>query len=242
MNRIFDMHNHILWGVDDGSQDIEMTLRMLRMAEQDGITDIILTPHNKPNRRNLYATEMVDMIAELKKKIAVEGIRMNLYPGNEIFYRLDVCERLEIGKAATMAGSRYVLLEFNPMDDWEHIKRGADDLLQGGYFPIIAHVERYVNVIKDIDRVDYLVDKGCYIQINAASIMGEIGFIVKKQCKNLMKEGLVSFIATDAHEDVRRVPKLAECVRYITKKYGEETAFKLFETNPQMILDDKIIR
>ena len=134
------------------------------------------------------------------------------------------------------------ITEFNPMDEWDHVKRGVDEMLLGGYFPIIAHVERYLNVIKDIDRVYQLTEKGCYIQINAPSVMGEIGHVTKKQCKKLLKEGLVSFIATDAHEDVKRVPRLSECVRYISKKYGEETAVKIFETNPQLILEDKIIR
>ena len=242
MEKIFDIHNHILWGVDDGSKDLDMSLRMLKMAQDDGITDMILTPHNKPNRRNIYVTEMVEQIEELKSAMQKQAISVNLYPGNEIYYRLDVYERFQNGKAATMVGSRYVLIEFNPMDEWSYIKHGADEMLMAGYFPIIAHVERFANVIKDIDRVYELKDKGCYIQINASSLMGEIGWGIKKQCKTLIKQGLVSFVATDAHEDVKRVPKLSESVRYITKKFGEETARKIFETNPQCILEDKIIR
>ena len=242
MEKIFDIHNHMLWGVDDGSKDLDMSIRMLKMAQDDGTTDVILTPHNKPNRRNIYVTEMVEQIAILSEELRKRDIKVNLYPGNEIYYRLDVYERFLNGKAATMVGSRYVLIEFNPMDEWDYIKHGADEMLMAGYFPIIAHVERFVNVIKDIDRVYELRDKGCYIQVNAPSIMGELGWGIKKQCKALLKQGLVSFVASDAHEDVKRVPKLGECVRYITKKYGEDMAEKIFMRNPQMILEDKIIR
>ena len=88
MDRIFDMHNHILWGVDDGSDDLDMSIRMLKIAQKDGITDIILTPHNKPNRRNIYAGEMVDQIAELREEMIKNDIRINLYPGNELYYRV----------------------------------------------------------------------------------------------------------------------------------------------------------
>ena len=242
MDRVFDIHNHIMWGVDDGSKSPEMSIRMLKMAQSDGITDIILTPHNKPGRRNIYYGEQLERIDELKLKARKEGVYINLYPGNEIYYRSDVSERLEIGKAATMAGSRYVLLEYTPLDDWEHIKRGVDDMLMAGYFPIIAHVERYINVLKDEDRAYELTDKGCYLQINASSLMGELGWQIKSKCKSLMKADMVAFVATDAHEDKKRTPTLSKCIRYITGKYGEERAEKIFMNNPLSILEDKIIR
>ena len=148
VSRIIDIHNHILWGVDDGSPDLLTSVKMLKMAQESGTTDMILTPHNKPNRRNIYVTEMVEQLEKLRKIMREQNIDINIYPGNEIYYRMDVAERLTIGKAATMAGSRYVLLEFNPMDEWDYIRHGADDLLAEGYMPIIAHVERYVNAMK----------------------------------------------------------------------------------------------
>ena len=87
MDRVFDIHNHIMWGVDDGSESIEMSIRMLKMAQNDGITDIILTPHNKPNRRNIYFSEQLARIDELKHLARKEGVYINLYPGNELYYR-----------------------------------------------------------------------------------------------------------------------------------------------------------
>lgn len=241
INQIIDIHNHILWGVDDGSKDILMTMKMLKMAQDAGTTDMILTPHNKPNRRNIYVTEMVERLDKLRQLMKNNNININIYPGNEIYYRMDVIERLRIGKAATMAGSRYVLTEYNPMDEWDYIRHGVDDLLSGGYVPIIAHVERYENVMKNMDRAYELKEKGCYLQVNAPSIMGEIGWKCKKDCKTLLKAGLVSFVASDAHENKKRVPKLDGCVKYITKKYGESMAEELFANNPRKILEDKLI-
>ncbi len=241
IERIYDIHNHILWGVDDGSDSLAMSLRMLKQAKESGTTDIILTPHNKPNRRNIYVTEMVDQIAQLREHMSRENIDINIYPGNEIYYRMDVAERLRIGKAATMAGTRYILLEYNPMDEWDYIRHGADDMLSEGYWPIIAHVERYVNVMKDMDRAQELINKGCYLQLNASSVTGEVGWAYKKDCKKLLKEGLVSFIASDAHEDKKRTARLDKCVSYITKKYGEDTAKEIFMINPSKLLDDKAI-
>lgn len=227
--------------MDDGSESLEMSLRMLEMAQAAGTTDIILTPHNKPNRRNIYANELLAQIEELQSHMAKQGINIRLYPGNEIYYRMDVAERIQIGKASTMAGSKYVLLEYNPMDEWDYIRRGVDDMLAEGYVPIIAHVERYENVMKDIDRAFSLKNMGCYLQINASSVLGEVGWDYKKKCKAMLKAGIVSFVASDAHDDKKRVPTLDKCVKYITKKYGESYANKLFCTNPQKILEDKMI-
>lgn len=241
MNRVFDIHNHIMWGVDDGSEDLQMSVRMLKQAVESGTTDIILTPHNKPNRRNIYTAEIYEMVAKMKEICAREGLNINLYPGNEIYYRMDVGERIDIGKATTMACSHYVLLEYNPMDDWGYIKQGVDDMLSRGFYPIVAHVERYANVVSDFSRAEELVDKGCYLQVNAGSIMGDFGFATKLASRKMLKAGLVSFIASDAHEDKRRTPKLDKCIKYIEKKYGEDFASKIFEVNPQRILEDKYI-
>lgn len=240
VSRIVDIHNHILWGVDDGSPDLLTSVKMLKLAQAAGTTDMILTPHNKPNRRNIYVTEMVEQIEKLRKIMKEQKIDINIYPGNEIYYRMDVAERLSIGKAATMAGSKYVLLEFNPMDEWDYIRHGVDDMLAQGYFPIIAHVERYANVMKD-DRAKELKQKGCYLQINASSVLGELGWGTKKNCKDMLKNNLVSFIASDAHEDKKRTPNLDKCVKYISKKYGEDFAEKIFATNPLKVINDQII-
>lgn len=240
-SRIIDIHNHILWGVDDGSESLAMSLRMLKQAQDAGTTDIILTPHNKPNRRNIYKSEMIEQMAELKQHMESQNININIYPGNEIYYRMDVGERLSIGKAATMADSKYVLLEYNPMDEWDYIRHGAEDMLSEGYIPIIAHVERYNNVMSKLERAQELRDKGCYLQINAASLTGEVGWTYKSLCKQLMKKGLVSLIASDAHDDKKRTPVLDKAVRYVTKKYGEGVAEKIFSINPQKILSDEFI-
>lgn len=241
MNRIFDIHNHILWGVDDGSRDLDMSIRMLRMAVDSGTTDIILTPHNKPNRRNIYTSEINDMIAQLREVCQKEGIDINFYPGNEIYYRTDAGDRIDIGKATTMAGSHYVLLEFSPLDDWSYIRKGAEDMLLRGYYPIIAHVERYMNVVSSMDRVKELCDKGCYLQVNAGSIMGDFGFGAKRFTRKLLKENLISFIASDSHEDKRRTPDMSKCIAFVVKKCGEDTAQRIFETNPGRIIEDKFI-
>lgn len=231
-----DIHCHIIPGVDDGSKDMETSRRMLDIAYSDGIRRIILTPHNKPGRHNCKKENIELVCNDLQAYCDEQGYEITLYCGNEIMFRHELPECIENAKAITMCESQYVLVEFSPMDDYKYIRDGLYEVLAGGYTPIIAHAERYLCLTRDISLIEELHEMGILIQINADSLMGEFGHSLKKFCKSLMKEHLVSFIASDAHDTKRRVPKLNNCAKYVEKKYGAQYANKVFETNPTSII------
>ena len=241
MDSYIDIHSHILPQLDDGAEDFEMSMKMLHIAEQSGICQIIMTPHNKPMHHNASPKTIQSVIQKLEKEISGSKMQIRLYAGNEIYYRSDILELLEEGRACTMAGSSYVLVEFNPMDDFEYIRRGLYKVLSGGYRPIIAHIERYRNVCAKEERVEELIEMGCYVQVNARSIVGQYGLGTKGFAKRLLKEGMVHFVATDAHDPDRRKPDLAECVRYISRKYGEAFARRLVYENPVHVIKNEYI-
>lgn len=241
MDSYIDIHSHILPQLDDGAEDFEMSVKMLRMAEKNGICKIILTPHNKPMHHNASPETIQKVIQKLEKEISRSNVQIRLYAGNEIYYRSDILELLEEGRVCTMAGSSYVLVEFNPMEDFEHIRRGLYKVLSGGYRPIIAHIERYRNVCVKEEKVEELIEMGCYVQVNAGSIMGQYGIGTKNVAKRLLKEGLVHFVATDAHDTDRRKPDLAECVRCISRKYGDAFVKKLVYENPVHVIENEYI-
>ena len=241
MENYIDIHSHILPGVDDGSANLEMSMEMLYMAAKDGISQIILTPHNKPWYRNMDRTEIETEVNRLQERMQEEALDIKLYTGNELYYRNGLTEELDERKAGTLADSHYVLVEFEPSADYDYIRNGAYALLMGGYYPIIAHVERYKNVCSKMDRVMELIRLGCFMQINAGSIMGNHGFGTKRFVKKMLKQDLVHFVATDAHDLARRRPCLSECAGYIGKKYGESSKRRLFCDNPACVLHDKYI-
>ena len=82
---------------------------------------------------------------------------------------------------------------------------------------------------------------GAYIQVNAGSVMGDAGFKMKNFTRELLKQGLVQFIATDAHDTRKRAPELKKCANYITRKYGEEYAEDIFRNNPEHIIRNEIL-
>lgn len=241
MQEFTDIHTHILPGVDDGAKDKNISMAMLRMAWKDGIRRIVLTPHNKPSRRNVSFKTIQKLSEQLLEEARQEGMEFTFCPGNEIYYRSDMIGDLEEGRACTMADTSYVLVEFNPMDDFDYIRNGIYQVLAAGYRPIIAHVERYSCMLSKPSRVEELKNMGCYIQVNAGSIMGQYGFSVKQMTKKLLKQQLIHFVASDAHDTDKRAPRLSDCAKYVTKKFGESYSDRIFLENPDKMLKDEYI-
>lgn len=241
METYIDIHSHILPCVDDGSAGLEMSMEMLRIAAAEGISQIILTPHDKPGHQRADLARIADGAQALRDRLVSEKLDIKLYIGNELYYRSTLPGEIEDGLAGTLAGSHYVLVEFSPFDGQDYIRSGIHTLLMHGYRPILAHAERYRNVCTQKTGIRELVEMGCYIQVNAGSIMGRSGFGIKGFTRKILKQGLVHFVATDAHDPERRAPRLAACADYIGRKYGEDCRRKLFHDNPACVLEDKYL-
>lgn len=238
-----DIHCHILPGVDDGARDIEKAKLMLRQAAEDGITDIVATPHNKSGRHNADKQTCQELISELDGWLKENKIPINLYLGNEILYRHGIDDLLEAQEACTLADSFYVLTEFSPKDDYGYIRSGVQEIVLAGYSPVIAHVERYDAIAcnKGADRLEELIELGAYIQVNAASIEGKAGFFEKRRVLKWIKSGLVDIVATDGHGTNSRPVKISESAKIVKSKCGRDIAEMIYHTNPQSILQNKLI-
>lgn len=237
-----DIHCHILPGVDDGARDEKESLGMLRTAAKEGIREVILTPHQKPQQHCVSAEGLHRRMAALQKRAGEEGLNIKLYPGGELFYRQSLAKELQEESLCTLAGSRYVLVEFYPQEEYSYIRDGLYSLLAAGYLPVAAHVERYVQVCEKQERLQELLEMGCYFQVNAGSLTGKYGFMMKRTAWRLIKEQMVHFVGTDAHRaDGSRAPMMARCARMLEKKCGSEYAGQLLYGNARMVLADEEI-
>lgn len=239
MENYIDIHCHVLPGVDDGAKNMEESIAMLEQAREEGIRAMILTPHQKPERKCVTVNGIGERLAKLKEEAARRHLEIALYPGSELLYCHELREKLAAGSVCTLAGSRYILVEFLPDESWQYIRSGIYDLACGGYRPVVAHVERYAELMDDMERVQELIDMGSYIQVNAGSVMGLSGFAMKRTARRLLKKGFVHFVATDAHrKEGKRSVQLRDCGRYLARKYGQEYADRLLWENAQKILTD----
>lgn len=230
----WDIHNHILPGVDDGSCDMELTFQMLLEEYKQGIRNIVFTPHYRPGMFRVRASEREEVYHEVCREFQDYFPAMNFYLGCELFAHERVLESVRDVRCR-MAGTRVVLEEFSTSGHFHYLHQIVAETIEEGYRPIIAHVERYQCLTKDVERIRQLKRMGALIQINAGSILGNGGWKMKRFCHILLDDNLVDLVASDAHNMDTRPIQMASCIARIEKKYGRNVAKKLFVKNPDKL-------
>lgn len=240
MRGIVDVHCHILPGVDDGADSYIEALKLLRAEYEQGVRRVILTPHYRAGYFETDRDVIREHFQELCDRLPSVGIPMKLYLGCEFHRENDMLKMINADSAYTMAETKYVLTEFAGTDDESYINNYVNNLVAGGYRPIIAHIERYPSM-RNLQKVEHLIRSGAVIQVNASSILGYEGLRQKGFCKKLLKTGYVHLIGSDAHDLKKRIPCLGECADYLEKKVGKETVRKLMIMNPDKLIENELI-
>ena len=233
---MIDIHCHLLYGVDDGPAAIDESIAMLERAAEQGITDIILTPHY---RRRMFRYDK-EQIIENKNVLEpyAEELGINLYLGTEFHVNGDILDYLETGRCLSLAGGEYVLTEYEYDTEYSYLFKMTQELLRYGYIPVIAHVERYNCLVTKPQRLQELQEIGALIQVNAGAIAGHDGWSVKQYCKSILKKGWVDIVASDSHGINKRTCHMAKCYDYIARKYGDKLAHRLMDKNPRKIIGE----
>ena len=230
-NGLIDMHTHILPGVDDGAKDEAMTRKMLEDAYKNDTRIIFATPHHHPTRGHADK-DTLKQAYEKTINIASEiSPDLKVLLGMEILYTHDTRDELRNNELLSLNDSKVLLVEFNHDVDYEYLYNALRDLQLSGYEIILAHIERYENLLGNIDDAYNIYDMGVHIQVNASSITGENGLKTKKFVKKLLKEELVWCIGSDAHNTDRRRPVIKQAYEYVCKKCGNKYADEIFKEN-----------
>lgn len=231
----YDMHCHILPGVDDGSQTMEMSLQMLQMEYGQGVRNILLTPHCFAGRTQPQL--LMEQYEALKEQAAKKFPELTLYLGNELMYSDTVIEELTAGNAYTVNDTAYILVEFYTDISWKALAGAMRRLGSEGYQPILAHMERYECLMRHEERVDELIDQGVLMQMNSGSVIGGLFDRQAAECRRLIESGRIHLLGTDAHRMGWREPNLGDGIRALEKKIKNERLLRriLFE-NPKAVL------
>jgi protein-tyrosine phosphatase len=214
---MIDMHNHLLFGVDDGCKTIEESLVLIQKAISIGVTDIILTPHYAPLRG--YVKSVADIhskFQELQQKVVDLQLPVKLYLGREIDEVDDLLDLLVSKKVQTINDSNYVLLDFGMRKT--DIDEYVYELIIQGYKPIIAHPERY-SYIEDVKYFHKWKKTGALLQLNASSLYHPKNKQVKKHAIYLLKNGLIDFVGSDCHRNPQSYDDFLQANEKIVKKY-----------------------
>lgn len=234
----FDLHTHILPGLDDGAKDLAQTEKMLGMAYAEGIRRIMLTPHFGLRSAGTTRQKTEETFGRIKEIAEAAYDDLELFLGNEILFSPGTVAELHNGNALTLAGSDFVLVEFYPDESLSALENAVRTLIRAGYRPVIAHAERYRCLQKHPADAETLTALGATIQINSSNLFGGWRSPEYRCVKKLLQSNLVHFIGSDCHNDSSRRPAMREAAEKLLRFTDEETAEAICRKNGERVLQN----
>lgn len=228
---LYDIHCHILPGLDEGSQSMEESLRMLQVAREDGISGIVATPHIINGVYHNTREIIERTVSALKDSAGYFGI----YTGAEIRIDRDLAARVDSNEIPLINNKKFILLELPayvipPLNELEIIIKG---LRNRRISPIFAHPDRNMPILKDLSIMERLVRCGALFQMTAMSVTDRSAH---KSVLKMIKKGYIHAVASDAHDTAKRPPILSVAYETISRKIANEVAERLFMYNPLRII------
>ncbi|MCF8000598.1 MAG: hypothetical protein K9K76_01885 [Halanaerobiales bacterium] len=237
---MFDIHNHLLAGLDDGPQTQEETLEICKAAEEFEVHKIVATPHYLEGQYEPEGELIRKKIEETNDTLQKNNIQVEILPGHEVYLSENTINKIKKEDILFINDSKYILLELPMNYIPEYLDEFFYDLSVMGYKPIIAHPERNKEVIKNPGILYRWVKEGVIFQLNAGSLFGVYGPEVKKCAIDLVDNYLVQVIASDCHgESMAGLEWMARAKRKLEDICGSYTI--QFFTNAEYIINDEEI-
>lgn len=192
-----DMHSHILPGIDDGSPDLETSVRFVKSLTELGFEQLIATPHIL---KELYPnTPATINNAKLDLQTALDKANISTKLGAGAEYMID--QDFDLNENLCPLNHKHLLIEMSYLSESPGISQTIFDIEIKGFKPILAHPERYTFYFKDKNRLKRFKEKGCLLQLNLLSVLGYYGKEVKHLAESLLKEKMYDLAGTDLHHD-----------------------------------------
>ena len=237
---MYDLHAHILPGVDDGSRTPGETLEMSRVAAETGTKIVLATPHRKDVTENWSVGHIRRLISDMNEQNAEHGVDISLMLGMENHLDEALPAEIDAGRALTMNGSRYILVEMPFFGRPDFIESTLSEIQEMGLTPVLAHPERIEAFQQDVGLLASLIERGMISQITAGSIVGTWGDEVKRFTHKLLNSRLAHIMASDTHSPTGlRSPRLGVGIEVAASIVGADCATAMVVDTPLAILKDR---
>lgn len=235
-NEFVDLHNHILFGMDDGAQSINDSLYMLNQAITQGISQLVLTPHYNPitDDYDAFISLRNKNMAYLREVIEDERLPLNLKVGAEVYFSTELLNR-DLSELC-IENTDYLLIELPTHSMPNNLLQHLYTLIQSGYRIVLAHIERYPYLKEDSELLVELIKQGVLMQVNGNSFLSKTH---KNFIKSAIKHDLIHLVASDAHNNKDRTLNTRQALDAISKDYGEDVASR-FNHNAQCVFENKV--
>lgn len=243
---MYDIHSHIIYGIDDGAQDKETSRQLLAMAASTGTKHIVATPHVIEAYQHPIWSSILEKTQELQSMAKEQEIDLTIYPGSEVMLSLDILSVYdEAPHAFCLNNSRYALIELPMLEVPKYTEDCLFQLQLKGLTPVLAHPERYVQLFEQPGNLERLLEwcqKGVLLQANAGSLLGKFGQRAQKNLELLLHNKLISFIGSDAHRIDRRNTDIASERLRLVELCGQSYADAICLHNPKAILENEVLQ
>ena len=239
MNMV-DLHHHLIFGVDDGSPDLATSVAMVQMAADDGVTHLVATPH--ANEQFTYdRAAHAERLQQIRNNLSADtAAKIQLGLGSD--FHLDYDNTVDIGnitKQYAINNGPYLLIELSDTG----IPARIDELLYrmrvAGLIPILTHPERNSTLQRSRARLREWMKADMLVQVTANSLTGQFGKLAERIAWELVEKHWAHFVSSDAHDLTRRTPRLSAAFELVRKRMGEDTAERLFLTNPVSVFEGR---
>ncbi|UCE06110.1 MAG: histidinol-phosphatase [bacterium] len=228
--KLVDIHSHILPYIDDGADDWDSSLIMLKNAEAEGIFAIVATPHILHHNDFKMEPKIISSYKELCQRSKKAGLKIKIYLGCEIYAQPDISLNNKI--ATLNSNKKYFLVEFPMNNIPQYVPDQFFNFIVDDQIPIVAHPERNIGFQKRPQLVYEYVQRGALMQINEGSLRGQYGEMAKLLAFKMIENNLAHFVASDGHMPNGRTVTLAEGFKIVDDKFGRVTSNLLFYFNP----------
>ncbi|MEN6452073.1 MAG: CpsB/CapC family capsule biosynthesis tyrosine phosphatase [Thermoguttaceae bacterium] len=237
-----DIHCHLLPGLDDGAATLDDSLAMAELAVADGFRTIVATPHQLGNHAGNGAAAIRMARDRVEQVLDRRGLPLRVLPGADVRIEPDLIAKIHRDEVMTLADRRrHVLLEL-PHEVYVPLDRLLSELAAARLVGILSHPERNTGILGQPGVLRPLVQRGCLLQITAGSLIGTFGARIQQFAESLVEQGLVHFVATDAHGTRSRPPLMSAAFERLVKIGGRETALELCCRNPARVASGGDVR
>lgn len=220
-----DIHSHILYGIDDGARNLEESLDMLTQARKVGYEVIVCTSHHPGGDESLRAARYEEL------KTSAKGLGIDLYLGREVMVTPETLNDIMGHRVDSLGKSRYLLVEFQLGTIYRSALAAMKKVIEAGYIPVVAHVERYGYNREQLLNMKKL---GSVLQMNVrAATTGKSKWI------SWIREGVVDILATDSHRSFGRSYELISKLETLKSLLGDKKIYRLTTENPQKIIKNE---
>lgn len=240
---MIDLHCHLLPDVDDGSKNMDISLRLASEAVENGITHALLTPHHMNGVYTNHKKDVIKKTEEFQKELQKNEINLTVFPGQEVRINGELLNAIDDDDILFAdEEDQYLMLEFPDNDVPTYTMDMIFKLQQRKIIPVIVHPERNTKIIKHPEILFNMLNKGCLSQITASSYVGTFGKSVSEFSREMIQADQGYVFSSDAHDLPGRKYEMNEAFEKMAKEFGASKVNEYMANAKAIINGERVLQ